>query len=139
MTLVTNTGSYTLTGKETLEEWYKLHFSGVLIFYNGSVWCPTTRVLRPTSLVFFFFNHSYIAVLRLFCTLYALHNRKMLSSINVIKSWIMKFEERSSTENICPFGSCEVFAPVKIYWPVLDAVAQDPCRSMRNKLRLCVT
>lgn len=82
---------------------------------------------------FFELNHSYIAVRRRFRARYALHNINEAPSTNLIKSWVKKFEQRGSTENIRPPGRPPSARINENIDRVRDAVAQDPRRSVRKR------
>lgn len=82
---------------------------------------------------FFELNHSYVAVRRRFRARYGLHDVNEAPSTNLIKSWIRKFEERGSTENIRPPGLPRNVRNIQNIDRVRDAVAQDPRRSLRKQ------
>lgn len=82
---------------------------------------------------FFELNHSYIAVRRRFRARYSLHNVNEAPSTNLIKSWIKKFEENGSLENIRPPGLQRSVRTNQNIDRVRDAVAQDPRRSVRKQ------
>lgn len=82
---------------------------------------------------FFELNHSYMAVRRRFRARYALHDINEAPTANLIKSWIKKFEERGSTENIRPPGLPRNVRTNQNIDRVRDAVAQDPRRSVRKQ------
>lgn len=78
-------------------------------------------------------SDSYIVVRRLFRAEYGLHNIKQCPSVNVIRSWIKKFEATGSTLNQKPPGRPRSTRTEQVINEVRNSVKSNPGLSDRKR------